>query len=54
MKNQPIYGEPIHDFDFYLGTVIPFINIILWIVVIYAIVKLYRKLIKYLDKNSQN
>lgn len=36
----------------YLGAVIPFINIILWIMVIYAIVKLYRKVIKYLDKNS--
>lgn len=40
------------DFYDYLGLAIPFINIILWIIVIYAIVKLYRRLIKYLDKNS--
>ena len=35
-----------------LSTVIPFINIVLWIIVIYALVKLYKKIIKFLDKNS--
>ncbi|MCL9809204.1 hypothetical protein NAT50_07505 [Flavobacterium sp. HXWNR70] len=36
----------------YAITIIPFINIIIWVVVIYAIIKLYKKLIKFLDKNS--
>lgn len=35
-----------------LSTVIPFVNIALWIIVIYAIVKLYKKLMNFLDKNS--
>ena len=45
-------GTPHGDWLDVLIGLIPFVNIILWIIVIYAIVKLYRKLIKFLDKNS--
>lgn len=45
-------GTPHGDWiDFLIG-MIPLVVIVLWIIVIYAIVKLYRKLIKFLDKNS--
>ena len=40
------------EFIDYLGFIVPIINVVLWIIVIYAIVKLYKKLIKFLDKNS--
>lgn len=46
--NKFIHG----DWMGYLISYIPFLNIILWVIVIYAIVKLYRKLTKFLDKNS--
>ena len=39
-------------FHYLLGILIPIINIILLIVVIYYIIKLYRKIIKYLDKKN--
>jgi hypothetical protein len=45
-------GTPHGDWIDYLIGFIPFVGIILWIIVIYAVVKLYRKLIKFLDKNS--
>lgn len=39
-------------FHYLLGILIPMINIILLIVVIYYIIKLYRKITKYLDKKN--
>ncbi|MEY4834083.1 MAG: hypothetical protein RI980_198 [Bacteroidota bacterium] len=39
-------------FHYLLGILIPIINIILLIVVIYYIIKLYRKITKYLDKKN--
>jgi hypothetical protein len=51
MKNQAThYSKGVFTDD--LSHILPFVNIFLCIIVIYAIVRLYRKILFFLDENS--
>ncbi|MCY1500966.1 hypothetical protein D3C87_58920 [compost metagenome] len=52
MREKVFETETVYNLDFILGSIWEFVNIALLIAIIYFIVKLYRKLIKFLDKNS--
>jgi len=52
MREQVFETETVYHLDFILSTVWEVLNLALLIAIIYFIVKLYRKLIKFLDKNS--
>ena len=52
MKEQIFESENIYDSDYIIRTVAGIVVIIITIVILYYVIKLYRKLIKYLDKNS--
>lgn len=52
MREQVFETETVYHLDFILSTVWEVLNLALLIAIIYFIVKLYRKVIKFLDKNS--
>lgn len=53
MKEQVSVTTVNYDkFSYYFDSFISIIPLIVLIIIIYAIVKLYKKLIKFLDKNS--
>lgn len=52
MREQVFETETVYHLDFILSTVWEVLNLALLVAIIYFIVKLYRKVIKFLDKNS--
>lgn len=52
MREQVFETETVYHLDFILSTLWEILNLALLIAIIYFIVKLYRKVIKFLDKNS--
>lgn len=53
MNKPEIYNiEPEINLDFILGSVREILSLVILAVIAYYIIKLYKKLIKFLDKNS--
>lgn len=52
MRQQVFETETVYHLDFILSTLWEVLNIALLIAIVYFIVKLYKKIIKFLDKNS--
>ncbi|MBA9072235.1 hypothetical protein GGR22_000361 [Flavobacterium gossypii] len=52
MREQVFETETVYHLDFILSTVWEVLNLALLVAIIYFIVKLYRKVINFLDKNS--
>lgn len=52
MKQEVFETETVYNTSFFISTFLELINFALIILIIYFIVKLYRKLVKFLDKNS--
>jgi len=53
MEKQEIHNiPPVIDFYYILDGIKDIIIVIMYIVIIYYSIKLYRKIIKFLDKNS--
>ena len=52
MENQIYEGKTVYDFFYYLLGALQILGFIIIIFISYYIIKLYRKLIKFLDKNS--
>jgi hypothetical protein len=53
MKKPEIYNiKPVINADYVISSVKEIICIIIVVIISYYVIKLYRKLIKFLDKNS--
>lgn len=52
IEEKVFVSEPAYDWFYFLSPLISLLNLAVLIIVVFAIVKLYRKLIKFLDKNS--
>ncbi len=52
MEDKVFQSERVWNWQFIMGSLFDLLNLVLFIVIIYFIVKLYRKVIKFLDKNS--
>ncbi|MEZ0005037.1 hypothetical protein ABH942_000380 [Flavobacterium sp. 28YEA47A] len=52
MKEQVFETETVYNLPYILGTLWEVLSLLFLAVVIYFIIKLYRKLIKFLDRNT--
>jgi hypothetical protein len=52
MEYQVYQGEPIHNVFYYLSGFLQISGIIIIILILNYVIKLYKKIIKFLDKNS--
>jgi hypothetical protein len=52
VKEHVFVAETVYNFDYFLNTFTSILSIAVTLIVVYGIVNLYRKLIKFLDANS--
>ena len=52
MKEHVFETETVYNLPFILGTVWEVVSLLFLAVIIYFIIKLYRKLIRFLDRNT--
>lgn len=52
METKTYISETAYDSYFFISLLATIVNVVLLIAIVYFIIKLYKKLMKFLDKNS--